>query len=145
MCNKSIWIRILENDLAKTVKQQTNQETTTSYTVKRPLSKRPKIVFQDQLSLNAGQKYWRILQGEYSAILPIFIKLPFVIKIFVIPRRSRRDIVLASSVRPSVCPSVRPSIPSVRPSVRNHISVPIGQIWFILGTNDKYHGPSNIQ
>ena len=33
-----------------------------------------------------------------------------------IPRRSRRDIVLASSVRPSVCPSVRPSIPSVRPS-----------------------------
>ena len=25
--------------------------------VKRPLSKRPKIGFQDQLSLNAGQKY----------------------------------------------------------------------------------------
>ena len=42
----------------------------------------------------------------------------------IIPRRSRRDIVLASSVRPSVCPSVH----SVRPSVRNHISVPIGQI-----------------
>ena len=37
-----------------------------------------------------------------------------------IPGRSRRDIVLASFVRPS--------IPSVRPSVRNHISVPIGQI-----------------
>ena len=36
---------------------------------------------------------------------------------FIIPRRSRRDIVLASSVRPSV-----------RPSVRIHISVPIGQI-----------------
>ena len=37
---------------------------------------------------------------------------------------------------------VRPSIPAVRPhflSVRNHISVPIGQIWFILATNDKYH------
>ena len=47
--------------------------------------------------------------------------------IFVIPRRSRRDIVLAASVRPSI-PSV---LPSVRPhflSVRNHISVPICQI-----------------
>ena len=30
--------------------------------VKRPLSKRPKIGFQDQLSLNARQKYCRILQ-----------------------------------------------------------------------------------
>ena len=40
--------------------------------VKGPLSKRPKIGFQDQLSVNAGQKYCRI-------------KLPFVIKIFVLP------------------------------------------------------------
>ena len=39
---------------------------------------------------------------------------------FVIPRRSRRDIVLAASVRLSVRP--------FRPSVRNHISVPICQI-----------------
>ena len=34
---------------------------------------------------------------------------------------------------------------SVRPhflSVRNHFSVTIGQIWFILSTNDKYHGLS---
>ena len=38
----------------------------------------------------------------------------------IIPRRSRRDIVLASSVRPSVHPHFL--------SVRNHISVPIGQI-----------------
>ena len=30
--------------------------------VKRPLSKRQKIGFQDQLSLNAGQMYCRILQ-----------------------------------------------------------------------------------
>ena len=30
--------------------------------VNRPLSKRQKIVFQDQLSLNAGQKYCRMLQ-----------------------------------------------------------------------------------
>ena len=39
--------------------------------VKRPLSKRPKIGFQDQLSLYAG---------EHSAILLTFIKLLFVIK-----------------------------------------------------------------
>ena len=52
--------------------------------VKRPLSKRPKIGFQDQLSLNAGQKYCRMLQGEHSAILSTFIRPPFVIKIFVL-------------------------------------------------------------
>ena len=40
--------------------------------------------FQDQLSLNAGQKYCRMLQGEHSAILSTFIKLPFIIKIFVL-------------------------------------------------------------
>ena len=52
--------------------------------VKRPLSKRLKIGFQDQLSFNAGQKYCRMLQGEHSAILLTFIKLPFVIKILVL-------------------------------------------------------------
>ena len=52
--------------------------------VKRSLSKRLKIIFQDQLSLNAGQMYCRILQGEHSAILLTFMKLPFVIKIFVL-------------------------------------------------------------
>ena len=52
--------------------------------LKRPLSKRPPKNFLDQLSLNAGQKYCRMLQGEHSAILSIFIKLPFVIKIFVL-------------------------------------------------------------
>ena len=36
--------------------------------VKWPLSKRPNIGFQDQLSLNAGPKYCRMLQ-EHSAIL----------------------------------------------------------------------------
>ena len=54
------------------------------YTVKRPLSKGPQIGFQDQLLLNAGQKYCRMLQWEHSAILLTFIKLPFVIKIFVL-------------------------------------------------------------
>ena len=49
--------------------------------IKQPLSKRPQIGFQNQLSLNAGQKYSRM---EHSAILPIFIKLPFIIRIFVL-------------------------------------------------------------
>ena len=42
------------------------------------------VGFQDKISLNAGQKYRRMLQGEHSAILLTFIKLPFVIKIFVL-------------------------------------------------------------
>ena len=50
--------------------------------VKQPLSKRQKIGFQDQLLLNAGQKYCRMLQGEHSAIIFTFIKLPFVKKTF---------------------------------------------------------------
>ena len=44
--------------------------------VKQLLSKRPKVGFQDQLSLNAGP-------GELSAILVTFIRLPFAIEIFV--------------------------------------------------------------
>ena len=51
---------------------------------KLPLSKRPKIGFQVQLSLNAGQRYCRMLPLEHSAILSTFIKLLFVIKIFVL-------------------------------------------------------------
>ena len=58
------------------------------YTVKPVLSRhskrRPTIGFQDRLSRNAGQKYCRMLQGEHSAMLSTFIKLPFVIKIFVL-------------------------------------------------------------
>ena len=52
--------------------------------LKRSLKKKTKIDFQGQLSLNAGQKYCRTLQGEHSAILSTFIKLPSVIKIFVL-------------------------------------------------------------
>ena len=63
---------------------QNNQSIYSKTCIKRPLSKRQKTVFQDQLSLNAGQKYCRMLQGEHSAILLIFIKLPFVIKTFVL-------------------------------------------------------------
>ena len=55
--------------------------------VKRPLSKRPKYGFQDQLSLNTGQKYCRMLpfapRGAFCILLP-FIKLPFVIEIIVL-------------------------------------------------------------
>ena len=40
--------------------------------------------FQYKLLLNAGQKYCRMLQREHSAILSTFIKLPVVIKIFVV-------------------------------------------------------------
>ena len=42
----------------------------------------PQNGFQSQLSLCVGQKYCRMLQGEHSAILLTFIKLPFVIKTF---------------------------------------------------------------
>ena len=46
--------------------------------------RRPEIDFQDRFFHNAGQKYCRMLQREHSAILSTFIKLPFVIKIFVL-------------------------------------------------------------
>ena len=52
--------------------------------LKRPLKKKTKIGFQDRLSFNAGQKHCRMLQGEHSAILLTFIKLPFVINTFVL-------------------------------------------------------------
>ena len=52
--------------------------------LKRPLKKKTKIGFQEQLLLIAGQKYCRMLQEEHSAILLTFIKLPLVIKIFVL-------------------------------------------------------------
>ena len=52
--------------------------------LKRPLKKKTKLGFQDRLSLNAGQKYCRMLQREHSAIIWTFIKLPFVFKTFVL-------------------------------------------------------------
>ena len=61
-------------------------------TVKPVLSghskRRQKIGFQDQLLLNAGQKYYRMLPlqnapWEYSVILLTFIKLSLVFKILV--------------------------------------------------------------
>ena len=52
--------------------------------VKRPLSNDQKLVSKTYYRLIQGQKYCRILQGEQSAILLTLIKLPFVIKIFVL-------------------------------------------------------------
>ena len=45
--------------------------------VKPPLSKMPQLGFQDQLSLNAGQNYCRMLHREHSAMFSTFIELPF--------------------------------------------------------------------
>ena len=47
-------------------------------------SYKDKYVFQDRLSLNAGQKYCILLQREHSAMLLAFIELPVVIKTFVL-------------------------------------------------------------
>ena len=44
--------------------------------LKRPLIKKTKIGFQDQLLLNAGQKYCRMLQREHSAIRLISLSYP---------------------------------------------------------------------
>ena len=51
--------------------------------VKRPLSKRPKIVFSRLISFNAGQKYCRMLQEDHFAILSTLFPLKiFVLSIF---------------------------------------------------------------
>ena len=60
------------------------QGTTTVKPVYNGHSQKDKKCYKDQLSLNAGQKYWRMLQVEHSAILSTFINLPFIIKIFVL-------------------------------------------------------------
>ena len=61
--------------------------------------------------------------GKIFATMFMYASFPLII-----PQRSRRDIVLASSVRPSI-PSVYTSVhQSTLLSVLNHISVPIRQI-----------------
>ena len=51
----------------------TSTVTTYSKTcLKRPLKKRPKIGFHERLSLNAGQKYCRMLQERSSTIVSTF-------------------------------------------------------------------------
>ena len=65
--NQSIYNRLLSKSTVKPVLSSHSKRT-------------PKISFEDRLSLNAGQKYCRMLQWEHSAILLTLIKLPFVIK-----------------------------------------------------------------
>ena len=50
--------------------------------VKRPLIKRPRMCFQYQLLLHAGQKYCRMPQGEHSVMLLTCIKLPSLFCLF---------------------------------------------------------------
>ena len=52
--------------------------------VKRPLSKRAKIGCKTQLSLNAGQKYCRMLQWEHSAIFWPSFSYQLILKIFLL-------------------------------------------------------------
>ena len=42
--------------------------------LKRPLKKKTKIGFKDRILLSAGQKYCKMLQGEHSAIRPVYIE-----------------------------------------------------------------------
>ena len=81
-CNKKTSLRGLHP--AKIGTRQLHDRDYSKTCVQWPLSKRSKNWFKDQLSLNTGKKYCRMLQGEHSAILLTFIKLPFDIKIFVI-------------------------------------------------------------
>ena len=53
------------------------------YTVKPPLSKRPKLVFKTNYRLIQVRSIAECSR-EHSAILSTFIKLPFVFKIFVL-------------------------------------------------------------
>ena len=59
-------------------------DTTVEPVLSGHLKRTQKFGFQDRLLLNAGQKYCRMLQGEHSAILSTFIKLPFSFKTFVL-------------------------------------------------------------
>ena len=75
---------IFTNDLKRKENFSKNVQSYRVCSFKQPLKKKSEIGFQDRLMLNAGQKYFRLLQGEHSAILSTFIKLPFVIKVFVL-------------------------------------------------------------
>ena len=59
--------------------------------LKRPLKNNTKIGSHDRLSLNAGQRYCRMLQGMHSAIISTFIKEPFVINILVLSTYKAAD------------------------------------------------------
>ena len=82
LCNPCLWkeciivsILFLNRILLKKL-----SNTYSKTCLKRPLKKKTKY----RLSINAGQKYCRMLQVEHSAILSAFIKLPIVFKIIVL-------------------------------------------------------------
>ena len=57
--------------------------------LKRPLKKKTKIGFQDRLTLNAGQKYCRMLQESILQYLQLqFVIKPFVLSIFELPLKT---------------------------------------------------------
>ena len=61
--------------------------------------------------------FWSVpMSTKENLLIEKYYKDKYMYYTTIIPRRSRRDIFLVSSVRP------------FRPSVQNHISVPIGQI-----------------
>ena len=60
-------------------------ETTVKPVLNRLSRRRPKIGFQERLSLNAGQKYCRMLQESILQYFrSTFIKLPLVFKTFIL-------------------------------------------------------------
>ena len=68
--------------IAKTLKDTKNYSKACR---KESLKKRPTIGFQDQLLLNAGQKYCRTLQESILQYFrPSILKLPFVFKTIVL-------------------------------------------------------------
>ena len=68
----------------------------------------------------------------FDELLIFFINIAVGFRLFVIHRRSQRDIFLR-------CPCIRPSTLIALLSVPNHISVLICHIRIILCTNDMYH------
>ena len=88
------WFQVYEGlmdfaELRQSILLNKNKLKYSKICVKGPLSKRPKLVFKTQCLLNAGQTYCR-MQGEHSAIPSFFIKIPLVIKTFVLSILSGR-------------------------------------------------------
>ena len=66
-------------------------------------SKRPKLVFQDRISLDAGQKYCRMITSEIHSS---FIKRPFVFNPYVLSILSGllgQDLLYAVAPTTSIC------------------------------------------
>ena len=82
-----IFVNSVERDICHVKKSRLGHDVSTVKPVISDLSKRaPKIGLQYRLSLiyYADQKYCRMLQGEHSAMLSTFIRLPFSVKTLVL-------------------------------------------------------------